>query len=206
VAPGLIISVNVVADWLIRNFPKAEIIDGEIQFQGIKEPYKRTEQDRFFFLIDTKNASVNFDPDYEYGLLVKKDRMLIKSGQFTKEYAFPKDRKIVVNEKTILNWKNIILVLGVLFVFIINVLNSAFTKTVQSLIFSGIVFIIMKFRNTPVPYPVLWRISAYAITAPLFLSFFVILLGFYTPFFWMLYLAFYLIFFLGAVNSAVREG
>ena len=204
VAPGITMGINSVADWMIKNVPSATISQGEVVFHGITEPYRRAEEKQFLFLIDTKTPDVSFDPEYANCVIVKKDRVLIKSGQYIKEYAFPKNKTVTLSEETISGWKNIVMALAILFIFLLNIVSVVFSKGLQSIMVTLVVFLYMKVKNVPCDFSSLWKISVYALTAPLVLSLFIFILGIHIPFFWIVYIAFYLVFCLGAVHQLMR--
>jgi hypothetical protein len=193
--------VNEGLKWVEENAPKIEIADG-IVTASVEQPYTRTYED-YVFIVDTTGQIKEIDKQYKAGLLLTKDRIIIKSDDVrTQEFELKKIKNFVLEHDTFQKWKKFFIFVIVPFMIVVQFFYFIFAKTIQSLIAALIIVVVKpaaKFVNA-------MNLCIYALSPVTILGLITILASPRPiPFFWAVYMLMYISFIVGGLGQCVSE-
>lgn len=176
--------------WSRAHLPEIMIQKGQVSV-NVQQPWQKEEKD-FILMIDTTGKTTDIDEKYPQGILLTKDKLLLKRGPFeSRRYdlsaidQFRLDSETVRKLRRIGQWLLPPLLALILFVYF------WVGKFSQIIFFSGLSLLTNWMAHKDLPYGTLLTIGFYAITPPLLLFCVTALFKFPAPFFDMVYLASY---------------
>ena len=176
--------------WSRENLPDIVIEKGEV-FVDVPQPWQEEAGD-FVVIIDTTGEIEKIDDYYPHGLLLMKDRLLLKRGPYeTRRYDLSKVESFRFDPETARRWRQVgqwflppLLAFFLFFYFWVG-------KFVQVFLFSLISLLANWAMKKGLSYKTLFTIGLYAMTPPLLLLCGTVSFGLQIRFFDLIYLSIY---------------
>lgn len=187
--------------WVEENAPVVEITDG-IVTADVNQPYL-AEGKGFVMVIDTTGETARISEKYKAGILLTKDRLIVKHDEVrTQEFELSKIKSFKLDKNTFKKWRKLFVYVLMPFMVVMQFFYFTIAKIVQVLL-TGLVVLIFK---PAVKYSNILNICTYALTPVTILSLIVTLVSPRPiPFFWLIYLGMYIAFVTGAVKQCSLE-
>lgn len=183
--------------WADKNLPEITVKEGTVS-SPVAQPYRRADGN-FIFILDTTGAETRVDPQYGNGVLVMKDRALVKrEGVETQEIDLKWVKDLTLNAATVRQWKERALPLLFPILFAVLFLGMVISKTLQALLFALVVWVFSNAKQTGLQLRDLFNLSVYAATPAILVSLLVQSVGVAVPYFPFIYFFMYGAFFIGA--------
>jgi hypothetical protein len=192
-------STYVFGKWVAKNLPPIEIQNG-VAYVDAKQPYE-TSFVGTIFIIDTTGEITSLDK-YEKGLLLTKDKFIIKSDRATTQtfelvHIIKGPQKLTIDGKRVWNLFPLFLIL--------HYIRLCMSKFFHILFFSLVSLAISSISGIKLNYRQLFNIGIYAITLSVLLETLLIIVGRQLPFFSIIYFGVYIIYLIMAVTSCKEE-
>lgn len=200
-APGLARFVREGALWLEKNAPNIEIADGTVK-ADVEQPYIKEEKE-FVVIIDTTDKIKEIDAKYKTGVLLTKDKLIIKSSEERSQiFELKKVKSFKLNKDTINNMKRFFIFLLIPFIVVFQLFYFFIAKIIQSAV-AGLLVVIarpgIKFINA-------FNLCIYAVTPATLLAVLVMfVMPRPAPVFSLVYVGMYIAFIIGAIGQCIKE-
>ncbi len=187
--------------WVEQNIPRIEIVDGLAKAE-VDQPFVK-KYDEFVFIIDTTDQIKEISKEYKSGLLLTKDRLIIKNDEIrSQDFELKNIKNFILDQKTLEKWKKFLVYIIIPFMVAMQFFYFIFAKAVQVLLASLVVMVarpLFKFTN-------ILNICIYALTPVTVLGLIITLSSPKPiPFFWIIYMGMYIAFIIGGLNQCTSE-
>lgn len=209
--PAFILSVTEITDWAVRKLPPLRIEHSElslIKAESLKylidlEELSPIFGKDFYCLIDP--AQSGEDSKDPFGLLLKKDKIIFKDRQGVKIFPYPKELSVTVTSFTLVHWRDVLLWLSPIYLFLRTFLNLIVLNGFEILFFAILGFLGVRIFKKNLPWKICFSVAAVAITPALTLAFVLELTGLYFPILSFALLGLYLLYFIKGLSACVRS-
>lgn len=193
-----------VVHWAEKHLPPITVRNGELS-STVEQPYTVADP-QFVFILDTTGKVTRFDPQVRQGVLVMKDRVIIKrEGSENQDFLLNWIRELNLDAPTLRAWKEKSIPVLPFFLFALFFVGALFSKTVQAFLFSFIVWVFSTPKATGLGMKEIFTLSLYAATPAILLSLLVQVLRLEIPYFVAIYFFMYAAFFVGAFMQCRRR-
>ncbi|MFH1857413.1 MAG: DUF1189 family protein [Candidatus Omnitrophota bacterium] len=176
--------------WSKDHLPEIVVEKGKVTVD-VPQPW-RFEGEHFVVVIDTRGGSREIGESYAQGVLITKDKLILKRGPLMeRRFDLSEIESLRVTPETIHNWRTLILWISPPLLVCILFFYFWVGKFIQVILFSTLSLLANGIGRKGLSYETLFIIGLYALSAPLLLLSFFILLGFGIHSFDMVYLAIY---------------
>lgn len=188
-------------DWMEQNAPYVEITDGVVK-ADVSQPFISGKED-FAMIIDTTGQITRIDKKYKTGVLLTKDKLIVKQDEVrTQEFDLGKVKSFKLDKTAFGNMRKFFGFVLIPFMIIVQFIYFFISKIVQALL-AGLVVNILR---PGVKYSNILNICIYALTPVTLLA---IVVTFISPrpvpFFWLIYIGMYTAFVIGGVKQCLAE-
>lgn len=187
--------------WVEEKAPYIEITDGVVM-ADVAQPYL-AEGEGFVMMIDTTGATARIGEKYKTGILLTKDKLIIKHDEIrTQEFDLSKIKSFKLDQNTFGRWRKFFVYVLMPLMVIMQFFYFVIAKLIQVLL-AGLVVLIFK---PGLKYSNILNLCIYALTPVTLLSLLVTLVSPRpVPFFGLVYLGMYIAFVIGAVRQCSTE-
>lgn len=187
--------------WIGENVPYIEITDGVVA-ADVEQPFM-IEEEGFVMVIDTTGETQGIDPEYDAGILLAKDKLIVKQDQIrTQEFDLSKVKNFRLDKETLGKWRAFFVCIIMPFMILMQFLYSFVAKIIQAAI-AGLIVLIFKPQYR---YNNILNVCVYALTPPTLLAIVVTLVA---PkpllFFPLIYLGMYIAFVIGGIRQVKAQ-
>lgn len=188
--------------WIEDNLPYIEIIDGKVK-ASVEQPYIVSGAEDFVMIIDTTGQTERIDEKYKTGVLLTKDKLIVKQDQIRAQVLdLSKVKSFKLDKTTFGKWRSFFVFVLIPAMIILQFFYFFIAKVVQSAL-AGLVVLIFK---PGVKYSNIMNICVYALSPVTILSLIVILvIPKPIPFFGLIYLGMYIAFIFSGLKQCVQE-
>lgn len=168
--------------------PNFELKNGELTVDG-DQPMNLSDDKDYYFVIDTTN-STNVDAlnSYSNGMLILKDKMIIKQNSAEiRTYDFKSFQGLTINKNTVNSYLPFArIVLPCMFIW--SFLGYFLGGLISALFLALFALIANAFFKTELKYGQLYKISIYALTTPMLINVILQILGIeHFSYYWLAY-------------------
>lgn len=187
--------------WVAENAPCIEITDGVVK-SDVAQPYLVEGKD-FVMIIDTTGQTTKIDEKYKAGMLLTKDKLVVKHDEMrTQEFTLSKVKSFKLDKTTFGKWRKFLVYVLIPIMIVMQFFYFLIAKIVQILLIGLVVLIF----NPGLKFPNILNVCIYALTPVTILSLIVIWVSPRPiPFFWVIYLGMYMAFVMGGIKQCVPE-
>lgn len=187
--------------WIEKNAPYIEINEGIVK-ADVEQPYIRDEKE-FILIIDTTDQVKAIDQKYKTGVLLTKDRLIIKNNEIrTQEFDLKKVKSFKLDKGAFIKLRKFFIFILIPFMIIVQFVYFFVMKIVQSLVTSLVILI----AKPAFKFVSVMNLCIYAVTP---VSVLAILVMFTVakplPYFPFIYLGMYVAFILGAIKQILLD-
>ena len=189
-------------EWVETNVPYVEIKDGVVSAE-VEQPFIVEEKD-FIAVIDTTGAIQEVPAEFESGILLAKDKLLVKRDSIrTEEIDLSKIKSFMLDSKTLTKWRKILVTAIIPFMIVMLFIYFVFAKAIQALIAAAVILIF----KSKLLYSKAFNVAIYALTPATLLAVLVMMIFLKPlPYFPVIYLGMYIAFvWLGLKNCTIEE-
>lgn len=187
--------------WITENTPYIEINDGVVT-ADIEQPFEVVSAD-FAMIIDTTGEVNDIPDDYETGILLTKDKLIIKQNEVrSQSLDLSKINKFRLDKESLTKWRKIIIFVLLPLMIVMQFIFFFVSKVIQALI-AGVAVYLFK---TNYKFSDILNVAVYALTPATLLSLFVSLVSPRPlPFFFLIYIGMYIAFVIGAFKQCISS-
>lgn len=200
-APFLIGGLNRLLDWGIRELPCLEIRNGRARILSGPDPFVRELEGPFLVKIDTTGEDPAFPDEITQGILVAPERVLLRSEDAERSWAFPEDWDIVLSAPVLLRWRAMVPWTVPLLVAAVAIPFFLVSKSFQVLFFGSLACLLSRWLGRSVSFTEGLKMAAYALTPPLLLALAVTVSGVSFPLFSLVYYGVYVVYLVGGLSA-----
>lgn len=185
--------------WMEANAPYIEITDGVVK-ADVEQPYTAESKD-FVMIIDTTGKVNTIDQKYKTGVLLTKEKLIVKNDEIrAQEFDLRKVKKFVIDKPAFAKWKKFLVYILIPFIVLMQFFYFFIVKIIQSLVASMAVLVAkpgLRLSNV-------LNVCVYALTPVTLLSLIVTLASPRPiPLFWLIYIGMYIAFIIGALSQCL---
>lgn len=187
--------------WIEEKAPYIEITDGVV-VADVEQPYL-VEGKGFVMVIDTTGQTAKIDERYKTGVLLAKDKLIVKHDEIrTQEFDLSKVKSFKLDKTSFGKWRRFFVYVLMPIMIVMQFFYFFVAKIIQVLL-AGLFVLIFK---PGIKYSNILNVCIYALTPVTILSLIVTLVSPRPiPFFWLIYLGMYIAFVIGAIKQCSME-